>query len=34
VELTLESWGYTVRVLGTSIHLELIGEPEYVEDVS
>ena len=32
IELTLESWGYTVRVLGTSIFLELVGEPEYVEE--
>lgn len=32
IELRLESWGYTVRVLGTSIFLELVGEPEYVEE--
>jgi hypothetical protein len=32
VELSLESWGSTVTVKGRSILLQLIGEPEYVEE--
>jgi len=32
VELTIESCGETVRVHGTSAHLELIGEAKYVEE--
>ena len=32
IELTLESCGETVRIGGTSAHLELIGEARYVED--
>lgn len=31
-ELTLESCGETVRIRGTSAHLELIGEARYVEE--
>jgi hypothetical protein len=32
IELTMESCGDTVRVSGTSAHLELIGEAKYVEE--
>jgi hypothetical protein len=32
IQLTLESCGDTVQVCGTSAHLELIGEPKYVEE--
>jgi hypothetical protein len=33
IQLTLESCGETVQVRGTSAHLELIGEPKYVEEL-
>jgi hypothetical protein len=33
IELKLESCGETVRVCGTGAHLELIGEPEYIEEL-
>ncbi len=32
IQLKLESCGDTVEVRGTSAHLELIGEPKYVEE--
>jgi hypothetical protein len=32
VELSLKCWGDTVRVVGDSAHLELLGEPSYIED--
>lgn len=32
VELAMESCGETVRVRGTSAHLELIGDPRFVEE--
>ncbi|HEX4427361.1 MAG TPA: hypothetical protein VH079_18310 [Terriglobales bacterium] len=32
VELTLECWGDIVRVWGSSVKLELIGTPKYVEE--
>jgi hypothetical protein len=32
IELTMESCGDTVRVQGSSAHLELIGEARYVEE--
>jgi hypothetical protein len=32
VELTLESCGHTIRIRGTSAHLELLGEAGYVEE--
>jgi hypothetical protein len=32
VELRLESWGEIVVVTGASAELDLIGEPEYVEE--
>jgi len=32
VELRLESWGVVLLVRGTSVELELIGEPRYVEE--
>jgi hypothetical protein len=32
IQLTMESCGDTVQVRGTSAHLELIGEPKYVEE--
>ncbi|MGD0791362.1 MAG: hypothetical protein ABR920_06290 [Terriglobales bacterium] len=32
IQLKLESCGETVEVRGTSAHLELIGEPKYVEE--
>jgi hypothetical protein len=33
IQLKLESCGETVEVRGTSAHLELIGDPNYVEDL-
>jgi hypothetical protein len=32
IELILESCGHTIRVSGASAHLELIDEPQYVEE--
>ena len=32
IELTLECWGYIVRVHGRSAKLELIGKAKYVEE--
>ena len=32
IELTLECWGYIVRVHGSSAKLELIGKAKYVEE--
>jgi hypothetical protein len=32
IELRLESWGEVVLITGGSAELELIGEPEYVEE--
>ena len=32
VELRLNRWGDVIRVRGSSVKLELIGEAEYVEE--
>lgn len=34
VQLELQRWGHVVRVFGSSAQLELLGEPEYVEEFS
>jgi hypothetical protein len=33
IQLKLESCGETVEVRGTGVHLELIGEPKYAEEL-
>ncbi|MFZ0816393.1 MAG: hypothetical protein WAM78_12795 [Candidatus Sulfotelmatobacter sp.] len=32
IELKIECWGDVISVRGSSIQLELIGEPQYIEE--